>query len=318
MDRQTRGTLEMTVAMTVLGSIGWLVVVSGQPAMSVVFWRCVFGAAALLVICGAQGLLRGHLVGRTFGIAVLGGVAIVVNWILLFAAFSHASISVSTAIYNTQPFMLVVMGALFFKERLTATKLAWLAIAFTGLLLLVQARPEVGYTGGDFLGGVLLALGAAFFYAVATLIAKKLAGTPPQLVVLVQVCTGIVLLAPFTDFTDLPGSARSWAALVVLGSIHTGLVYILFYGAIQKLPTHLTGALSFIYPIAAIAVDYLAFGVRLQPIQAVGATAILLAAAGMTLGWSLPRPKAVAETARPENPATPGPAAAKDGCTTSA
>ncbi|MNG39017.1 hypothetical protein D3C84_1269210 [compost metagenome] len=53
------------------------------------------------------------------------------------------------------------------------------------------------------------------------------------------------------------------------------------------MPTHLTGALSFIYPIVAILVDYLVFGHHLQPIQLVGIAAILLAAAGMTLGWSL-------------------------------
>jgi drug/metabolite transporter (DMT)-like permease len=63
-------------------------------------------------------------------------------------------------------------------------------------------------------------------------------------------------------------------------------MYILLYGAIQKLPTHLTGALSFIYPVVAILVDYLAFDHRLQPLQLLGIAAILLAAAGMTLGWS--------------------------------
>ena len=69
----------------------------------------------------------------------------------------------------------------------------------------------------------------------------------------------------------------------------TGLVYILLYGAIQKLPTHLTGSLSFIYPVVAIAVDDLAFGHRLRPVQLVGAVAILLAAAGNNLGWSARR-----------------------------
>jgi drug/metabolite transporter (DMT)-like permease len=52
---------------------------------------------------------------------------------------------------------------------------------------------------------------------------------------------------------------------VTLGIVHTGLMYVLLYGAIQKLPTALTGALSFIYPIAAIFVDWFAFGHRLQP-----------------------------------------------------
>lgn len=64
-------------------------------------------------------------------------------------------------------------------------------------------------------------------------------------------------------------------------------MYILLYGAIQRLPTHVTGALSFIYPIAAILVDRIAFGHALQPVQIAGSAAILLAAAGTNLGWTL-------------------------------
>ena len=71
-----------------------------------------------------------------------------------------------------------------------------------------------------------------------------------------------------------------------MGVVHTGLMYVLLYGAIQKLPIHLTGALSFIYPVAAILVDRLAFGHALQPLQIAGAAVILIAAAGMNLGWT--------------------------------
>lgn len=283
-----RGTVQMSVAMIISGSIGWFVVQSGQPVMDVVFWRCVFGAATLLLVCLATGLLRG-LPLRLFGFAALGGAAIVINWLLLFAAYPRASISVATVVYNTQPFILVGLGALFFGERLTATRLMWLGLSFAGVLLIVQARPEAGYTGDGFLGGVLLALGAAFFYAVATIVAKKLSGTPPHLIALIQVCVGILLLAPFANLSALPDKAGEWGALIALGVLHTGLMYILLYSAIQKLPTHLTGSLSFIYPVAAIAVDALAFGHRLQAMQVLGAVAILLAAAGMNLGWSLPR-----------------------------
>ncbi|MCY1422009.1 hypothetical protein D9M71_376770 [compost metagenome] len=67
--------------------------------------------------------------------------------------------------------------------------------------------------------------------------------------------------------------------------VHTGLMYVLLYSAIQRLPTALTGALSFIYPIAAILVDWVAFGHRLAPLQWLGVGLILLAAAGMQQGW---------------------------------
>lgn len=294
MQERTRGTVEMSVSMIILGTIGWFVVHSGQPVIDVVFWRCVFGAATLLAVCAAMGLLRGRLPPRLLLLAALGGAAIVVNWLLLFAAYSRASISVATAVYNTQPFMLVALGALFFSERLTAAKLFWLGIAFIGVLLIVQAKPDAGYAGRDFFGGILLALGAAFFYALAAIVAKKLDGTPPHLIALIQVCAGVLLLAPFAGLSELPASARAWASLATLGIVHTGLMYILLYGAIQKLPTHLTGSLSFVYPVAAIAVDVLAFGHRLQWSQVLGAAAILVAAAAMNLGWAAPRQRLVA------------------------
>ncbi|MCV3241157.1 DMT family transporter [Mesorhizobium sp. ZC-5] len=286
-----RGTIEMTAAMVILGTIGWFVVMSGQPVMDVVFWRCVFGAATLFVVCAALGLLRGLLSWRLLALAALGGAAIVINWLLLFSAYTHASISIATAVYNTQPFMLVGFGALFFSERVTVTKLTWLALAFAGMLLIVQGKPDAGSVGTDYFGGILMALGAAFFWAVAAIVTKKLAGTPPHLIALIQVSVGIVMLAPFANLSELPGDPRTWAMLAVVGVVHTGLMYILMYGAIQKLPTHLQGSLSFIYPVVAILVDFLAFGHRLQPAQLVGAAAILLAAAGMNLGWSLWRPK---------------------------
>jgi drug/metabolite transporter (DMT)-like permease len=291
MNKKVSGTVEMTAAMVISGTIGWFVVVSGQPVLDVVFWRCVFGAATLLMVCAGMGLLRGAITLRLLALAALGGVAIVVNWLLLFISYSHASISISTAVYNTQPFMLVGLGAVFFAERLTLNKLTWLAIAFAGMLLIVLAQPGAADSGSNYLAGILMALGAAFFYAVAAIITKKLAGTPPHLIALVQVCVGMLMLAPFAHLSALPSGLGTWSMLVTVGVVHTGLMYILLYGAIQKLPTHLTGSLSFIYPIVAIAVDFLAFGHRLQLSQLIGAAAILIAAAGMNLGWALWKPR---------------------------
>lgn len=289
MDKKTQGTLEMGGAMAISGTIGWFVVQSGLAALDVVFWRCAFGAATLALVCAAMGILRGVLTWRQAAWAALGGVAIVTNWLLLFGAYAHASISIATAVYNTQPFMLVAFGALLFGERITLAKLGWLALAFGGMLLIVQARPGASFAGSHYALGIAMALGAAFFWAVASVIAKRLTGTPPHLIALVQVCVGVLMLAPFAHFGELPRDARTWMLLVTVGVVHTGLMYILLYGAVQKLPTYLQGALSFIYPIVAIAVDFVAFGHRLQPAQWLGAAAILLAAAAMNLQGNRPR-----------------------------
>ncbi len=285
-----RGSLEMIAAMLISGTIGWFVLVSGQPVLDVVFWRCVFGALTLLAICAAMGVLRRDLLGRrVVGLAVLSGVAIVGNWLLLFGSYSRASIAIGTAVYNVQPFMLVVLAALFLGEKLSLHTLAWLGVSFAGMLAIVSAHGGPGEEGGDYLLGIALALGAALLYAFAALIIKRLSGTPPHLIALIQVSVGALLLAPWADLQSPPQQAQAWASLLTLGVVHTGVMYVLLYGAIQKLPTALTGALSFIYPIAAIFVDWLALGHRLSLAQWIGMAAILLAAAGMQQGWGIRR-----------------------------
>ncbi|QEN88119.1 DMT family transporter [Labrys sp. KNU-23] len=296
-----RGTAEMTAAMIISGTIGWFVILSGQSVVDVVFWRCLFGAGTLALICLGLGLFRRDVItGRQIGLAVIGGIAIVANWLMLFAAYPRASISIATAVYNTQPFMLVGFGVLLFSEKLTASKLFWLGLAFAGMLGIVQAKG--GVAGTDYLVGIGLALGAAFFYAIAALVAKKLKGVPPHLIALIQVIVGTLMLAPLAGLSHPPTGGQTWAILGTLGIVHTGLMYILLYGAIQKLPTSLTGALSFIYPVVAILVDLVAFGHRLDWLQMIGAGAILVAAAGMTLGWS---PLRRNEAAVPGTPASP-------------
>ncbi|HDL6938356.1 TPA: DMT family transporter [Yersinia enterocolitica] len=285
---KTRGVVEMIAAMLISGTVGWPVIASGQPAVTVVFWRCVFGAFAMLIACVMLGLLkRGVLTRQHIAIAIIGGITLVLNWVLLFGAYSYASISVATVTYHTQPFMLVGLGVLFFGEKLTANALGWLLVAFGGMLFIIIGQQGAITLGSDYLIGVVMALGAAFMYAVTAAIIKRLKGLPPHLIVLIQLLVGAILLAPFVRWSDFPLPGSTWGLLLIIGVIHTGLMSSLLYGAIQKIPTSLVGALSFIYPVVAIFVDWLVFGHRLSVMQMVGASAILLAAAGMNFGWKL-------------------------------
>ncbi|ACD14860.1 DMT family transporter [Paraburkholderia phytofirmans] len=292
-----RGAAEMTMAMLMSGTIGWLVVSSQQSPFNVVFFRCIFGGATLALVCALLGLFQRKLFSwKMLGLALLGGAAIVINWVLLFAAYSRASISMATAVYNTQPFMLVALGALVFRERISASTVAWLVIAFVGLVFVVKVEPAVLAVPGQYLVGVAYAVGAAAMYAVSSIITKRLKGTPPHLIALIQVSLGVLMLAPFVRFDALPATGVQWLELVVLGIVNTGLMYVLLYGAIQKLPTSMTGALSFIYPVVAIIVDRVAFGQTLAWIQVLGAVLILVAAAGVNLGWRIVPQKRLSST----------------------
>lgn len=289
MKLQARGAIEMISAMVISGTVGWFVVMSGQNPESVVFWRCLFGALAMLAACLSLGVLRQvRIDARQFALACVGGVALILNWVLLFSAYGHSSIAIATVVYHIQPFMLVGLGVLFFGERLSAAKVGWLLLAFTGLVLIVSAKGSGKTAGTNYLLGVCLALVSAFFYAIAAAITKRLKTLPPHLIVLIQMVVGTLVLAPFVNFSAAGGLASdSWIYLVIMGVVHTGVMSTLLYSAIQKISTTLVGALSFIYPIVAILVDWAAFAHPLSMFQVFGAAAILLAAAGMNFGWSL-------------------------------
>lgn len=281
----SRGIIEMIAAQLIFGTAGWMVVASSVAVNDMIFWRCLLGAATLAMVCWRMGLLRKGVITLSQACqAALGGAALVTGWLLLFGSLAYASISVSTAVYHTQPFILVGLSALLFKERISIGRLGWLLGAFVGMILIVQGKSSADPYAANYLLGIGMSLGAAFCYAVLTLITMRLKGVRPHLIALIQMVVGATLLTPLANFAVLPEGTRAWSFIVAFGVIGTGIVYILLYSAYQKLPTHIIGALAFIYPVAAVIVDYVALGHRLQPLQLLGIVTILIAAGGMSLG----------------------------------
>lgn len=157
----SRGVWQMSTAMIISGSIGAFVLLSGLPVIDVVFWRCLIGAVTLLLFILLSRQPFSRLTRLTLALAVLGGVALVINWLLLFAAYSRVSIGMATVVYNTQPFMLVLLSMIL-GERVSAVKWGWLLLAFGGVVILLSS--ELTPTHGDNLvTGIALALCAAFF-----------------------------------------------------------------------------------------------------------------------------------------------------------
>lgn len=283
-----QGVWQMSLAMLISGSIGAFVLLSGLPVTEVVFWRCLIGAIALFLFIRFSKQPFSPLTKVTLGLAVLGGVALVVNWLLLFAAFERISIGLSTVVYNIQPFMLVLMGMLL-GERVSLVKWGWLFLAFGGVVILLSSELTGGHEVG-WLAGIGLALGAAFFYALTAIITRKLKTIAPQHIAFIQVLTGVVMLLPLAHMPALTADFP-WGILLTLGIVHTGIMYQLLYSAIQKLPTPIIGSLSFIYPVVALIVDNLVFGHSLNLTQLAGGALILLAAAGNNLGWGEKKPR---------------------------
>ncbi|WP_328614606.1 DMT family transporter [Amycolatopsis sp. NBC_00355] len=278
MNSETRPLLQWTAAMAMSGTIGAVVLESGAAAPAVAFARCFVGGTLLVLWCLARGWLQAWRPSRRdLGLAVLGGLFLVGNWVLLFASYALSSISVSTVVYHTQPLILVGLAAAFLGEKFAKSHLIRAGIAFGGVALIsLSAHGEDGKPVQ--LAGIALALGAAVLYAGASFVAKQLKHVRPHLLAAVQTTVGALLLAPVLLITPLPSTTSGLLWLVLLGTVHTALMYVLIYASIGKLPTTTVALLSYVYPVVAVLVDIAFYGHRPTWPEAVGMLAVLAAA----------------------------------------
>lgn len=288
---ETRPLLQWSAAMAMSGTIGAVVLESGAAAPAVAFARCFVGGTLLVLWCFARGWLPSWRPSkRDLGLAVLGGLFLVGNWVLLFASYALSSISVSTVVYHTQPLILVGLAAAFLGEKVAKSHLARAAVAFGGVALIsLSAHGEDGKPVQ--LAGIGLALGAAVLYAGASFVAKQLKHIRPHLLAAVQTTVGALVLAPLLLVTPLPTSPRGLLWLVLLGTVHTALMYVLMYASIGKLPTTTVALLSYLYPVVAVLVDIAFYGHRPTWPEALGMLAVLAAALSPQRGGQQKKPQ---------------------------
>ncbi|MFI5660542.1 DMT family transporter [Streptomyces sp. NPDC051684] len=285
----TRPLLQIGTAMAGWGTIGAFVLASGQSSFNVAFVRCLLGAVAIALVCLVRGDFRAtNLTRRNLLYIVGGGICLVFNWVFLFTAFQLTSITLATVLYHTEPFFVLFMGAVAFKEAITRHKVAWVVVAFAGLVATTEIwRLDSDDLGDGMVAGMACAAAAALLYGIATVTAKQVKGVKPQLTALIQFVIGIPLLLPFADLGSLASAGSGWAWLVPIGLFHTALLYFLMYSAVPKLPSATIAVVAFVNPAVAIVCDMAFFGHRLSLGEGIGIVLIAAASLGVTLGWRL-------------------------------
>jgi drug/metabolite transporter (DMT)-like permease len=287
MEQESKGKIELIIAMVLSGTIGVFVLESGQPSYNAVFFRCLFGAICLIGFCWYKGYLNfSQLSKKSLALILVGGVAIVLNWVLLFESYSHASISISTVAYHTQPMFVVIFATLFLGEKLLAHKFFWIALAFSGVILIVNPTGST-VNQEDIIYGIMLAISAAILYAIATLIIKQLSGIKPHFIAALQISLGALLLLPFVDMSVVATTGSHWNWLIGLGVIHTCIMYILLYSSFQKVSTSSIAVLSYIYPVVAILFDYVIYEQSLSVVQFIGIAMIIIAGLGNNMNINI-------------------------------
>ena len=278
MNQNRIGHLELISVMFLSGTIGMFVEFSQQPIINIVFYRCAIGSFCLLIYCYIKGMFKDKLISskKELLLSIIVGLSVVLNWLALFSAYSYTSIGIATTIYHVQPIIVFFTGAFLFKERITGSRILWLVIAFLGVLLIVNPLDNMTIDNG-YIKGCILALIAACLYSIATLATKLIKSTSTYVITLTQLLLGTLILWPFVQFTILPQTTLEYSSIIILGVVHSAFMYILLYSSYKKLSTSSIAILSYIYPLVAVATDYLVFHRTLSTWQIIGGTMVLTA-----------------------------------------
>lgn len=225
--------------------------------------------------------IRFHSIGRELPLLILSGMAMGINWILLFEAYKYTTVAISTLSYYFAPVIVTVVSPFLFKEPLTKKQVLCFVMSTIGLALVIGIT-DLGSGGNDGLG-IAFGLGAACFYAAVILLNKFLKGVTGIHRTFLQFLAAIAILIPYVIFRggihlgNLDG--LGWGCLLVVGLVHTGITYCLYFSSLKELPGQEAAILSYIDPLVAIVIGVALLGEPLSWQQLIGG--------GMILGFTL-------------------------------
>ncbi len=277
----------LILSMLVFGTVGLFVRGISLPSAEIALYRAMLAVVILLIyIRFNKEPLRWREIKHALPLLLLSGLAMGVNWILLFEAYRSTTISVATFSYSFAPVLVTLLSPWLFKEKMSRWQGICFIMAFLGLLFIIQPR---GADGSGHLLGVTFGFGAAALYASVILLNKGIKSISGTHRTILQFFAAIAALVPYVLLTGgfhLENLDQSgWVLLLVLGLVHTGIIYSLYFAAIQSLRGHEIALLSFIDPVTAVLCSALFAGEPMSAAQAAGGALILgfTLLSGMTL-----------------------------------
>lgn len=271
--------LQLILSMAIFGTLAPFVrnisVSSGELAL----YRAVLAAlviGAFLLVTRQKIHLKA--IGRELPLLLLSGMAMGINWILLFEAYKFTTVAISTLSYYFAPVIVTVVSPFLFREKLTKKQIFCFVMSTAGLALVIGIT-NLGSGGNDLLG-IAFGLGAACFYAMVILLNKFIKGVAGIHRTFLQFLAAIAILLPYVLLNggmNLGGlDGLGWGCLLVVGLIHTGITYCLYFSSLKELPGQEAAILSYIDPLVAIVIGVLVLGEPLSWQQLIGGGMILM------------------------------------------
>jgi drug/metabolite transporter (DMT)-like permease len=277
------------------GAIGIFVRWAALPAVVIVAVRCWFASLTIglagLARQGRAGARRAWHVPKPWAVLALG-LGLAFHWVCLVGAQQRAPLGTVLLLVYLSPVLVALLAPRVLGEHVPARTFVALGVALVGTLLLV--RPE----RGEGLG-VALALVAGVSYAAITLGSKWAVGDVGGVrLAFVQLTVAGLTLAPLAVTADWGQPSWSWAWLVLLGVVFTGVLGPLYLVLLNHLPASTVGVLGYVEPASAVVLAWLVLGERPAAATLVGGTLIVAAGIMVVLTTRDPLPPTVAEQGR--------------------
>jgi RarD protein len=270
--------LKIILAMTVFGTLAIFVKNIQLTTTEIALFRALIAATVLV---GYKLLLGKRIIfaeiKKDLILLFISGAAIGFNWILLFEAYNHTTVSIATLSYYFAPAIVIAVCPLLFRERLTVKQIVCFIMASVGLIMIIGVGGAE--QAGNNLLGIAFGLGAAVLYATVIILNKYIKKVTGIDRTLIQFFAGIIILVPYTLATtgiNFGGmDSIGIISLLTLGIVHTGISYVLYFSALKDLKGQEVAILSYIDPLVAVIISVAVLNEAITLQQIIGGMLIL-------------------------------------------
>ena len=284
MKESNRSRLMMVASMAIFGTLAPFVRRIGVTSGELALYRALMAAALIgIFLLVTRQKIPFAAIKKEIPLLLLSGMAMGFNWILLFQAYKYTTVSVATLSYYFAPVIVTILCPIIFRERLTKKQIICFVMSTLGLVLITGIGDLTG--ANSHLTGILFGLGAASLYATVIMLNKFIKNVEGIHRTFLQFLAAIVVLVPYVTLTSgfnlgvMDGAG--WLCLLVVGFIHTGITYCLYFSSLKDIPGQKAAILSYIDPLIAVIISVTILGESMNLVQIVGGALIL----GFTL-WN--------------------------------
>ncbi|HEY5561936.1 MAG TPA: DMT family transporter [Clostridiaceae bacterium] len=270
--------IKIIFSMALFGTISIFVKNIPLPSGEIALFRAIIAAVVIIIykiIIGKK--ISFSDIKKDLPALFISGMTMGFNWILLFQAYKYTTVSIATLSYYFAPVIVMVACPILFKEKLTIKQVVCFVMATVGLIMVIGVS-GMGKSSNNLIG-IGFGLGAAVLYATVVLFNKFIKNVTGIDKTLIQFLAAIIVLTPYVFATTgiNIGSLDNIGIinLLILGIIHTGICYCLYFSSLKDLKGQEASILSYIDPLIAIIISVTILGESLLLIQIIGGMMIL-------------------------------------------